>query len=189
VSEELPRGDERANVAVSEELPRGDERTNVAVSEELPRGALTADQRAFLEQGPRHMYLFVNTARGPVGYPMTGVFERDTIWFTTYRTSRKVRHLEADDRVCCLYAPPATEHVAEPVLSVRGHAAVTRDIRAFTEGHGDAPLEVSEQTRQQVADRLRTGKRVVFAVRIVDATTVTVRGPGEEGACHVEICP
>jgi hypothetical protein len=131
---------------------------------------LDREQRRFLERGPQHMYLFVNMVGGDViAYPMTGIFDRDALWFTTYRAAPKVRHLLADGRVCALCAPPATDLEPGPVLSVRGRAEISADTSAFSRQRDDAPLEVPPETAAKVANRLDSGQRVVFGVRIESA--------------------
>jgi hypothetical protein len=149
---------------------------------------LAPDQRDVLERGPQHMYLFVNTAgAGPIGYPMTGIFDREALWFTTYRAAAKVRHLLADSRVCCLFAPPATDEVTDSILSVRGHAVPSDDTSAFSAPRTDAPLEVPPEIREKVVDRLDTGKRLVFRVQIEAASSLPV-DPAKEGLhCRVPI--
>lgn len=152
---------------------------------------LAPAHRELLERGPQHMYLFVNTANaGPIGYPMTGIFERDALWFTTYRAAAKVRHLFADSRVCCLCAPPATDDAEDGdnvVLSVRGHALPSEDTSAFSQPRGAAPLEVPAEIRDKVVDRLDTGKRLVFRVQIEAAAILPVDRAKEKLRCHVPI--
>lgn len=142
--------------------------------------ALAPAQRQVLERGPQHVYLFVNT-RGddgspgaPVGYPMTGVFEREAVWFTTYRAAAKVRHLLRDDRVCCLYASTAVDELPARVLAIRGRAHPSDDTSAFSAPRDDAPLKVPADVRASVADRLSTGKRIVFRIDIEAAEFLVV---------------
>jgi hypothetical protein len=148
-------------------------------------GLMPAEEhRERLEATPTmHMVVLVNTRRGSVtGYPMTGLYVDGALWFTTYRKARKVSHLLADDRVCCVVAPPSTTEVTEPPLAVTGHARLVEPPAWFgrADASTDAPVEISGDVRGKVADRLRSGKRVVFRVDI--ASSRTLRPPPGSGA-------
>jgi hypothetical protein len=132
-------------------------------------------RRGLLDQPYFHMVLLVNTRRGTVsGYPMTGAFAEDSVWFTTYRKSRKVAHLLADDRVCCVLVPPSTEPIQDPPLALSGHAALADGAGPFAQTTpGDAPLEVPSAVREKVVDRLRSGQRVVFRVPVESARVLS----------------
>jgi hypothetical protein len=146
-------------------------------------------EAAVLPTGAHHMFLFVNAAgAAPVGYPMTGFFDRDTISFTTYRAARKVHRLLADDRVCCLVTPCSTAPRSSTALAVRGRARLEPDRRSLTPdgdfgGQGDIG-PVPAVVRAKVAARLDSGKRVVFIVVIEDVQVVSA---AKELTCLVEI--
>ncbi|HVU72346.1 MAG TPA: hypothetical protein VHE83_05250 [Mycobacteriales bacterium] len=151
---------------------------------------ITQEQRAVLESGPQHMYLFVNAGdAAPVGYPMTAFWADEAVHFTTYRAARKTARLLADDRVCCLFAPCATEPAPDRVLLVQGRATLAdSDVIASRAADLDAtgrPLPVPPDVQAKVARRLDAGKRVVFAVAVEDAAFVPV--PTQEATWRVRI--
>jgi hypothetical protein len=144
--------------------------------------------RELAESSPRHMVLFVNAVgAAPVGYPMTAFFVDGRLCFNTYRKARKVERLLADDRVTCLFSPPSTEPVPERAIVVRGRArptdAGTAHDAVQTGRHGrvTAPLAI----REKVADRVASGKRIVFAVDVEDVSETVP--PTGEATCRVRI--
>lgn len=142
-----------------------------------PGVSVTDEHLRFLADHSR-VYLVVRRQDGtPMAYPMTGRWEDGGLEFSTYRKSAKVRHIEGDDRVCCLTVP--RDRTADRrALAVWGRAtiaatsrerwqaAVDRDVRL--EGGFTVPAEV----RAKVADRLATNTRVIVRVEPMTAAFV-----------------
>ncbi|HVW42066.1 MAG TPA: pyridoxamine 5'-phosphate oxidase family protein [Amycolatopsis sp.] len=113
--------------------------------------------------GTYKMFLFVRRPDGsPMGYPMTAMVRGGTVEFTTYRKAAKARYLLADDRVCCVVIDNDDPRRAT-VVSGRARPV---DGSTFAEATraGEARRPVPQSVRDDVRDRLRTGKRVAFRV-------------------------
>jgi hypothetical protein len=144
---------------------------------DAPGEPLTDTHRRFLADNTQ-VYLVVRRPDGkPMAYPMVGRWEDGGLEFSTYRKSAKVRHVERDDRVCCLVVP-RDRGVDDRVLATWGQAAMGdagRDRwRAALQGGdgGAAGIEVSAEVRAKVADRLANQKRVILRVEVERATFV-----------------
>jgi hypothetical protein len=139
-----------------------------------PGGPVTDEHRQFLLDNPQ-VFLIVRRADGtPMGYPMVGRWENGALEFSTYRKSAKVRHVEADDRVCCV-SVPRDRSAESRVLTVWGRGAIGEAgadrWRAALQGRDDGAvgIAVPESIRAKVADRLATSKRIVLRVEIESA--------------------
>lgn len=103
----------------------------------------------------------------PMGYPMTGIFRDGALEITSYRKAPKVKHLLADDRVCCV--------VQHPGVQGRGVAVYGRAVPAAADGFiaetagaaaSNVAITVPDSVRDTVRDRLETQKRMVFRIAI-----------------------
>jgi hypothetical protein len=148
-----------------------------------PGEPLTDTHRRFLAENTQ-VYLVVRRPDGaPMGYPMVGRWEDGGLEFSTYRKSAKVRHVERDDRVCCLVVP--RDRAADGrVLAVWGRAAMADANRdrwqaALRGRDGDAVgIDVPAQVRAKVAERLASQKRGVLRVSPERSAFVSGAGRG-----------
>jgi hypothetical protein len=111
------------------------------------------------------MFMLVRTPAGrPTGYPMTGLFSDGVLQVTTYRKAAKARYLLADDRVCCVVPDPDDMGVGVRLVGravpteVSGFAASTRS--------NSAAIDVPDEVRATVRDRLDSDKRMVFRIDV-----------------------
>ena len=113
------------------------------------------------------MFMMVRDAEGrAMGYPMTGMLRDGTLEITSYRKAPKVRHLLADDRVCCVVQDPAAPGRG---VAVYGHAvpASADGFVATTRSTQSAAITVPDEVRDTVRDRLESDKRMVFRIEVV----------------------
>lgn len=102
----------------------------------------------------------------PIGYPMTGMLRDGALEITSYRKAPKVRHLLADDRVCCVVHDPEAPGRG---VAVYGHAvpASADGFVASTQSAQGAAIAVPDEVRDTVRDRLEADKRMVFRIDVV----------------------
>ena len=150
--------------------------------------SLPAGLRRELEaHGAWSAYLFVHDGDAqPGGYPMLATFHGDALEFTTYRRSAKASRILQDSRVCMvLRSRPDEQPLA---IAIWGHAEEVTEGEhllsrpAVTPG----PIAVPETMAATVADRLESGKRMVFRLsaeryRILSLAPELVGG-GDDGA-------
>ena len=112
------------------------------------------------------MFMLVRTTAGrPTGYPMTGLFRDGVLQITTYRKAAKARYLLADDRVCCVVPDP--ERAWRRRAADRPGRAVGR-VRGSPRRHGRTAraIDVPDEVRATVRDRLESEKRMVFRIDV-----------------------
>jgi pyridoxamine 5'-phosphate oxidase-like protein len=151
-------------------------------SDAPPGEPLTGVHRRFLADHTQ-VYLVVRRPDGkPMGYPMVGRWENGGLEFSTYRKSAKVRHVEHDDRVCCLVVPRDRAD-DDRLLTVWGRAGMTdanrdrwRTALRGREG-GSAGINVPPEVRASVADRMASQKRGILRVDVERAAFMP-------GSCH-----
>jgi hypothetical protein len=117
------------------------------------------------------MFMLVRTTDGrPTGYPMTGLFRDGVLQITTYRKSAKARSLLADDRVCCVVPDPGRAGLGVRLIgrAVPGDATV---FAVSTQSKG-AAIDVPDEVRATVRDRLASDKRMVFRIDVERAETI-----------------
>jgi len=155
-----------------------DDRPEVDHAPDQPPGDPVNDvHREFLASHPQVFLVVRRPDDTPMGYPMVGRWADGALEFSTYRKSAKVRHVEADPRVCCLCVPRDSE-LEHRVLAAWGRGFIEmagRDRwRAAIEGRETAPagIAVPDSVRAKVADRLATSKRVVLRVELESAAFV-----------------
>ena len=111
------------------------------------------------------MVMLVRTPAGrPAGYPMTGLLRDGRLEITTYRKAAKARFLRADDRVCCIVPDDAKPGHGVRLIgrAVPGEA----DGFVASTGASGAAIDVPDEVRAMVRDRLDSGKRMVFRIDI-----------------------
>lgn len=119
------------------------------------------------------MFMLVRTAAGrPTGYPMTGLFGDGVLQITTYRKAAKARYLLADDRVCCVLPDPERPGVGVRLIG----RAVPADTTGFAASTGsiNAAIDVPEEVRATVRDRLENDKRMVFRIDVERVEQIAV---------------
>jgi Pyridoxamine 5'-phosphate oxidase len=137
-----------------------------------PGDPLTSEHLEFLSRHSR-VFLLVRDGDRPVGYPMTGRLIDGALEFSTYRKSAKVRHIERDERVCCVTVPRDSPE-DNRALVTWGGAAINEQSRAnwlSVSGRERAStgIAVPPEVVKQVSDRIATNKRVVVRVELLSA--------------------
>ena len=111
------------------------------------------------------MFMLVRTTAGrPTGYPMTGLFSDGTLQITTYRKAAKARYLLADDRVCCVVPDPERAGAGVRLVG-RAVPSEGSELAASTRSNS-AVIDVPDEVRAAVRDRLESNKRMVFRIDV-----------------------
>ena len=111
------------------------------------------------------MFMLVRTTAGrPTGYPMTGLFSDGTLQITTYRKAAKARYLLADDRVCCVVPDPERAGAGVRLVG-RAVPSEGSEFAASTRSNS-AAIDVPDEVRAAVRDRLESNKRMVFRIDV-----------------------
>lgn len=111
------------------------------------------------------MFMLVRTNAGrPTGYPMTGLFRDGVLQITTYRKAAKARYLSADGRVCCVVPDPERPGAGVRLIG----RAVPSDASGFATSTqtNSAAIDVPDEVRATVRDRLDSDKRMVFRIDV-----------------------
>jgi hypothetical protein len=95
---------------------------------------------------------------------MRGQWISGQLCFSTYRKSAKVRHLEADPSVCCVVLDGTAGALAIWGEAEFGTVPIERWNDVVDGARDDTDIAIPRDTAVRVADRLRTGQRVIVSV-------------------------
>lgn len=128
----------------------------------------------------REVTLFCRDAQAhPIGYPMM-IFAQSptTVFFSTYRKSKKVQHIERDPRVAVLsHERQPGERLRWVALNGVAHlwAPTLAEVDGlFADRGGDA--RVPDTMLDLVRQRTIEGKRVLLRIELDDPRSVVVQG-------------
>jgi hypothetical protein len=140
--------------------------------------AIAPEARALLARSRRVFLLTLRADGSPTAHPMTGVFARDRLAFSTYRKAAKTRNALRDPRTCSL-ALEGYDGAGARAVVYRGPArALEGEQAAELFGGGAAAAgPVSGGVAGRATARLAEGKRVVLAVE--PAEVELLRAPGD----------
>jgi hypothetical protein len=139
--------------------------------------SIPAEASALLAKSRRVFLLTLRADGSPTAHPMTGVFARGQLAFSTYRKAAKTRNALRDPRTCSLalegyggagaravvYRGPARALEGEPAAELLG-------------GGGAAAGPVTGGVSGRATARLAEGKRVVLAVEPAEVELLSTAG-------------
>jgi hypothetical protein len=123
------------------------------------------EAEALLEKSRRVFLLTLRADGSPTAHPMTGIFARGRLAFSTYRKAAKARNAARDPRSCSL-ALEGYDGAGARAVVYRGSAQLLEGEAAVAllGGGGAAAGPVTSGTSARATARLAEGKRVVLAV-------------------------
>jgi hypothetical protein len=118
------------------------------------------DEDAFLCAHTRAFLLGTRADGSPTGWPMVGLYQDDTLEFSTYRRSQKVKDFERNPRACCVVAPADGDRA----LVLRGQCHVITEQSAPTTRVTETPsdVRVPDAIAGRARARMESGKRLVL---------------------------
>jgi len=148
--------------------------------------AIPPEAGALLAKSRRVFLLTLRADGSPTAHPMTGVFARSELAFSTYRKAAKTRNALRDPRTCSV-ALEGYDGAGSCAVVYRGPARALEGAEAaeILGGTSAAAGSVSGGVAGRATARLAEGKRVVLAVEPAEVELLRARqseraAPGEE---------